>query len=136
MEFGAGGVLDSRLPTQEGGWTDAAVEPPHGHPLVVAFLLGEGESHEAGLLILLEISWQEIAVAHVWEELLGPASRLGLHGPLPRAQELRLCPAVEYAGAILVELIDSSREPLEEVGLAGGDVRRHGDLLRRFELQL
>ena len=36
MEFGAGGVLDSRLPTQEGGWTDAAVEPPHGHAFVQA----------------------------------------------------------------------------------------------------
>ena len=36
MELGAGGVLNSRLPTQEGGWTDAAVEPPHGHAFVQA----------------------------------------------------------------------------------------------------
>ena len=83
--------------------------PGHiSHSLVVAFRLDEGESHEAGLLTLLEIRWQEIAVAQVWEELLGPASRLGLHGPLPRAQELGLRPAVDYAVAVLVELIDSS----------------------------
>ena len=36
VELGAGGVLNSRLPTQEGGWTDAAVEPPHGHAFVQA----------------------------------------------------------------------------------------------------
>ena len=62
--------------------------------------MNEGESHEAGLLTLLEICWQEIAVAQVREELLGPASRLGLHGPLPRAQELGLLPAVDYAGGV------------------------------------
>ena len=36
VELGAGGVLDSRLPAQDGGWTDAAVEPPHGHAFVQA----------------------------------------------------------------------------------------------------
>ena len=36
VELGAGGVLDSGLPAQEGGWTDAAVEPPHGHAFVRA----------------------------------------------------------------------------------------------------
>ena len=108
------------------------------HPLVVAFLLGEGESHEARLLILLEISWQEIAVARVWEELHGPASRLGLHGPLPHARKSFVF--VQQWSRPVPSLLSSStaaESHLKRLVLhRGGDVRRHGDLLRRFELQL
>ena len=48
-----------------------------------------------------------------------------------RARSLGPLPAVDDAGGVLVQLVDSKGEPPEEVGLAVGVARRHLDLAHR-----
>ena len=108
-------------------------------PLVGGLLLVEGKPHVAGLLVLHEVVGQVVAAvelvdhggdlgprlgAQVREELLDLVDRLHLHLPLPRAQELGLLPAMDDAGGVLVELVDSEGEPTT--------IRREYDGTREF----
>ena len=61
----------------------------------------------------------------VREDLLGPAESLRLHVVIPRGGELRRVPAVRDPRlGRLVHLLDEQGEPLEEVVLARGHIRR------------